>query len=68
MSEGSTKLGYAIKTLRIRWEEAKEGWQDSVREDFEKHHLIPLEKQAASTALGMDKLAEVLAKARQECS
>jgi len=68
MSEGSTKLQYALKSLRARWEETKEGWSDQVRDDFERKHLSPMETQVSATIRGMDKLGEIIAKVRRDCS
>jgi len=66
--EGSTKLTYAIKNLRKHWEHARTHWQDQVAKDFESTHLFPLETRVNSVIRGMDKLAEVTAKVRKDCS
>ncbi len=66
--EGSNKLTYAIKNLRKHWEIAKEHWQDQVQRDFEQNHLFPLETRVNATIRSMDKLAEVTAKVRRDCS
>lgn len=68
MSAGSTKLQYALKTLKAHWEETKDGWADEVRQNFEDKHLIPMESQVAATMRGMDKLGEIMARVRQDCS
>ncbi len=68
MSAGSTTLQYALKNLRQHWEAAKEGWQDQVRHDFERNHIQPLEAQVSGAIRAMDRLAEVTAKMRRECS
>jgi hypothetical protein len=61
-------MSFALKSLRERWDEATERWTDMVAQEFEKNHLIPLEHQATAAARGMDRIAEVLQKVRQECS
>ena len=66
--EGSTKLTYAIKNLKKHWEVAKTQWLDQVAKDFEAAHLIPLETRVNAVSRGMDKLAEVTAKVRRDCS
>jgi hypothetical protein len=68
MSTGSARLTHALKTLRERWEGTKEHWSDQVARDFEKNHLIPLETQSNNAARGMEKLAEIFAKLRHDCS
>jgi hypothetical protein len=61
-------MSFALKDLRERWDEATSLWTDIVAQEFEKNHLAPLERQATTAARGMDKIAEVLQKVRQECS
>jgi hypothetical protein len=68
MSEGATKLQYALKNLRARWEDTQDGWSDQVRQTFEDKHLRPLETQVTATIRGMEKLSEVMMKVRQDCS
>jgi hypothetical protein len=67
MSGGSTKLQYALKNLRKHWEMARESWSDQVCEDFDDKHLKPMETQVNATMRGMDKIAEVMNRMKQEC-
>jgi hypothetical protein len=39
-----------------------------VARDFEKNHLVPLESESKNAIRGMDKLHEILAKLRHDCS
>jgi hypothetical protein len=68
MSAGSARLQFSLKTLRERWDIAKEKWSDKVSQDFEKNHLVPLEQQTSNAIRGMEKIAEVLSKVRHDCS
>lgn len=68
MSAGSARLKFAMKTLREQWDVTREQWADNVARDFEKNHLEPVDHQVETALRGMDKLAEVLQKVRQECS
>ena len=68
MSAGSTKLQYALKNLRLRWEETQEMWNDAVRVEFETRHLHPMETQVGATVRAMDKIYEIMQKMKQECS
>ena len=68
LSAGSAKLHFALKTLRIRWEEVQGDWKDAVRVDFEENHLKPLELLMSATLGAMGRLDQVLAKAQKECS
>jgi hypothetical protein len=67
-SDGAVKLTHALKTLRIRWEEARDQWSDAVRRNFEEHHLGPLDERTEVAIRGMQELAEVLDQMRRECS
>jgi hypothetical protein len=67
MSAGSARLNFALRTLRERWGETKAYWADQVARDFEKNHLHPLDDQSITAIRGMEKLAEVLQKVRQDC-
>jgi len=64
---GSSKLGLALKTLRLRWTETVEHWHDPVSQAFELNHFIPLERQILSTLRAVDRLAQVLDQAKHEC-
>lgn len=68
MSEGATKLQYALKNLRVHWDATRESWEDGVARDFEKNHLNLLDSQADKAIRGMQQLGELLAKARRDCS
>ena len=68
LSSGWIELNSALKTMRLRWEEVKTDWHDTVCSDFEKNHWALLESQVVSTLRAIDRLAPVLAKAQQECS
>ena len=67
-SDGAVKLTHALKTLRLRWDDAKDQWSDGVRQNFEEHHLRPLEERVEVAMRGMQEMAEVLAQMRRECS
>ncbi|WP_165252340.1 hypothetical protein [Paludisphaera soli] len=67
MSSHSARLQHAMKDLREKWDVTKEAWTDQVAKDFEKNHLDPVEGLARRAMIGMDKLAEELAKIRKAC-
>ena len=68
MSEGATKMNYAIKTLRRRWDDVSPHWQDAVKADFEARHFGPLITQVSATIRGMNQLEEITQRMRRECS
>jgi hypothetical protein len=67
LDTGSAKLHLALKNLRLHWDETKSRWNDPVSQVFEDDHLTPLENQVLSTLKAIDRLAQEVAKARQEC-
>jgi hypothetical protein len=68
LDTGSSKINLGMKTLRFRWEETKGHWKDSVSRDFEDNYWTPLETQVLATLRVVDRLAQAMAKAKQECS
>ncbi len=68
MSAGSARLEHALKAIRVQWELVQEHWNDQVRHDFEKNFMSPLESRASAAIRGMDQIAEVLKKVRQDCA
>ena len=60
-----SQLDATWQTLRQRWEHAKTLWNDSVRRGFEEDYWTPLEKQTQATQREVERLAQVIAKARQ---
>ncbi len=58
----------AIRALRLRWEETKEGWNDANSKQFEEQYLVELEQSCMKAAEHMDRISQVLNKACKECS
>jgi hypothetical protein len=67
LATGTSKLNLALKALRLHWEETKSRWNDPVSEAFEENHVNLLEGQVLATLRGIDRLAQVLSQAQQEC-
>lgn len=68
LSTGSTKLSHVLKNLRVQWDESQAGWNDKVRHDFEETHFRELEARVTSALGAIERLAQVLAQAKAECS
>lgn len=68
LAAGNDKLRLALRNLRANWEEVRRVWRDDVRDHFERTHLDPLDDQVTATLTQLQQLAQVLAKARRECS
>jgi hypothetical protein len=65
---GLLQLHSALKTLRLRWDDARLVWSDSVRRDFEEHHWDPLVAQLMTTHTAMEHLSQVVGQMKQDCS
>ena len=55
----------AFRRLQQRWKDTNSLWNDPVRWKFEKEHWKPLERETGATLREMERLADVLAKARR---
>jgi hypothetical protein len=65
---GILQLHSALKTVRLRWDDVRLVWSDSVRRDFEDNHWEPLGAQVMSTQRAMEHLSQIIGQMRQECS
>jgi hypothetical protein len=64
---GRAKLMGALKDLKLRWDKAKLNWDDPMSADIEKTVIDPLEPQVRATVGAMERINEVLMKARRDC-
>ncbi|MCI0378953.1 MAG: hypothetical protein L0215_15200 [Gemmataceae bacterium] len=64
---GRYRLYTAHQSIQERWDEARIRWLDVVREDFVKQYLYSLEPLVNTTLGAIDRLAQVLIRAKQEC-
>jgi hypothetical protein len=60
----ASRLDAARSSLAHLWESARNVWTDRVRDGFDKQHLTPITQQTAGTIHELQRLAEVVAKAR----
>ncbi len=64
---GRNRLFKDLEELRRRWNVLERVWQDAVRDEFAKEHLVPLEGSVLTTLAAADRIAPVLQQLRQEC-
>jgi hypothetical protein len=64
---GRSKLLDAVKVLGIRWEAARDGWDDAAGRDFEEKYVEPIGPQVQSAVRAIDRLATVISQMRHEC-
>ncbi|MCS7047233.1 MAG: hypothetical protein NZO58_12820 [Gemmataceae bacterium] len=65
---GRNRIYKEFEVLRLRWEAAQLTWQDVVRHEFTEQYWNPLDQAVLTTLGALDRLAPVLAQARQECA
>jgi hypothetical protein len=67
MNTAQNRLKQATKELTIHWDAARASWDDTMSRRFHESHLAHLEPMIRTTVAAMEKMSELLAKARQEC-
>jgi hypothetical protein len=68
LSSGASKMALALKQLDIKWDSAKESWNDGTSKAFHKEHIEPLMPDVKQTLEAVGRLAEVLARAARDVS
>jgi hypothetical protein len=68
LSGGASKLALALKQLNLRFESARDTWNDSTSKVYHKDHIEPLLPAVKETLEGIGRLAEVLARAARDVS
>ena len=68
LSGGAGKMALALKQLHLKWESARETWDDATSRAFHKEHIEPLSPRVKETLEAVGRLAEVLARASRGVS
>jgi hypothetical protein len=68
LSSAAAKMNLAMKSLRAHWDATCMQWNDGASTAFEKSHVAPIEPEIAATLAAAARIAEVLERARQECT
>lgn len=68
LSSGASKMALALKHLQLKWESARETWDDGTSRVFHKEHVEPLSPRVKETLEAVGRLAEVLARACRDVS
>jgi hypothetical protein len=68
LSSGASKMALALKHLQLKWESARETWDDGTSRAFHKEHIEPLSPRVKETLEAIGRLAEVLSRASREVS
>ena len=67
LSIGKAKLVGSLKELILRWERTKAAWDDPMSADLEQTVLEPLEPKVRAAVTAMEKMGEVLSRAKRDC-
>jgi hypothetical protein len=67
LTTGRAKLVESLKVLAVRWEAARDGWDDQAGRDFEEKHVEPIAPQVQAAVRAIDRLAAVIYQMRHEC-
>jgi uncharacterized protein YukE len=68
LTGGAAKLALALKHLAIKWESARDSWDDATSRAFHEEHIEPLRPKVKETLEAISRLAEVLARAARDVS
>jgi hypothetical protein len=68
LSSGASKMALALKQLLLKWEAARETWDDATSRAFHEEHLAPLTPEVKQTLESVGRLAETLARAIRDVS
>jgi hypothetical protein len=68
LSSGASKMANALKQFNIKWESAKETWNDTRAKAFQKDNVEPLLPAVKETLDAVGRLAEVLDRAIRDVS
>jgi hypothetical protein len=67
LTTGAAKLRLSLESLDIVWSEVRDQWRDANAKQFEETYLMIVRPKVKNTMEAMARLANVLAKAYQEC-
>jgi hypothetical protein len=67
IAAGAGRLQDSVKSIKLRWEETKDVWNDVRRAEFDETYMEPIEPQVRMTLEKLRKLATVFHQACQEC-
>jgi hypothetical protein len=67
ISANGRALAIATKDLFLRWEEAKQFWQDAKAADFEQEYLTHLQTAVDRATPVFEELDKLVTRVRSEC-
>ena len=67
LSTSRAKMLGAMKDLSLRWDRCREEWNDEASRNIEERILLPLEPRLRSAVTAMEKMGQILIRARHDC-
>jgi hypothetical protein len=67
ISVGHTQLQDATKELMIRWDRAKQQWNDQKSREIEEDFIAPLKPKVRATLAALSRVGSIIGQARREC-
>jgi len=67
MTEGRASLRKSVKELMMHWAETRSHWADVNAHRFEERFLNQFNQDAKQAISGMDAMAQILQRIKQEC-
>lgn len=68
IQSAENKLKQSLKELHLHWDNAAARWDDPISRKFHERRIAPIEPAVRSAAAAMEKMSELLAKARNDCA
>lgn len=68
LSSGAGKLALGLKQFKLKWESARETWDDATSRGFHEEHIEPLSPRVKELLEAIGRLAEIFARASREVS
>jgi hypothetical protein len=68
LASAAAKMNLAMKALRVEWDATRTQWNDGASAAFEELHVDRIEPEITATLAAAARIAEVLERARQDCS
>lgn len=67
LSGNKSRLVGLTREIILRWADTKEHWRDAKSEEFDRRFMVELDANVNRAVLILDKLDELLKKARSDC-
>jgi len=67
ITSSRAKMLGAMKDLMLRWDRCREEWNDEASRNVDERILQPLEPRMRSAVTAMEKMGQILIKARHDC-